>query len=93
MCRLRPADPGPGKLETRAGDVAGVVVRGMLLARDTEIRLQKEGLAKAHTIEEWVCEAGPKYFDETVSGVRKAMKEADSAIAARPPAPYIGGNE
>jgi Cytosol aminopeptidase family, N-terminal domain len=84
-------DQGNSKLG--AGEVAAVVVRGMLLARDTEIRLQKEGLAKAHTIEEWVCEAGPKYFDETVSGVRKAMKEADSAIAARPPAPYVGGKK
>jgi hypothetical protein len=82
-----------GNSKFGAGDVAAVVVRGMLLARDTESRLQKEGLAKAQTIEEWVCEAGPKYFDETVSGVRKAMKEADSAITARPPAPYISGKE
>ena len=22
-----------------------------------------EGLAKAHSLEEWVCEAGPKYFE------------------------------
>jgi hypothetical protein len=84
-------DQGDSKLG--AGDVAGAVVRGMLLARDTETRLQKEGLAKAHTIEEWICEAGPKYFDETVSGVRNAIKEADSAIAARPPIPYIRGKE
>jgi Cytosol aminopeptidase family, N-terminal domain len=79
-------DQGNSKLGT--GDVAGAVVRGMLLARDTEMRLQREGLAKAHSIEEWVCEAGPKFFDETVSGVTKAMKEADSAIAARSPVPY-----
>jgi hypothetical protein len=84
-------DQGNSKLG--AGDVAGVVVRGMLLARDTEMRLQKEGLAKTHTVEEWVCEAGPKYFNETVSGVRMAMKEADSAIAVRPPAPFISGKE
>jgi hypothetical protein len=55
------------------------------------MRLQKEGLAKAHLIEEWVCEAGPKYFDESVSGVTKAMKEADTAIAARSSAPYSSG--
>jgi hypothetical protein len=84
-------DQGNSKLG--AGDVAGVVVRGMILARDTEIRLQKEGLAKAHPIEEWVCEAGPMYFDETVSGVRKAIMEADAAIVARPPAPYISGKQ
>jgi hypothetical protein len=73
------------------GEVAGPVVRGMLLVRDTEMRLQKEGLAKAHSLEEWVCEAGPKYFDETVSGMMKAMKEADSSIAARSPPPYSSG--
>jgi hypothetical protein len=84
-------DQGNSKFD--AGDVAGVVVRGMLLARDTEIRLQKEGLAKAHSVEEWVCEAGPRYFDETVLGVMKAVKEADSAIAARPPAPYSSGKK
>jgi hypothetical protein len=33
-------------------EVAGAVVRGMLLVRDTEMRLQKEGLAKAHSLEE-----------------------------------------
>ena len=65
----------------------------MLLAQDTESRLQKEGLAKAHTIEEWVCEAGPKYFDETVSAVKRAAKEAEAAIAARPPTPYLGGKK
>jgi hypothetical protein len=82
-----------GNSKFGAGDVASVVVRGMLLARDTEIRLQKEGLAKSHSIEDWVCEAGPKYFDETVLGVIQAVKEADSAIAARPPAPYISGKK
>jgi hypothetical protein len=84
-------DQGNSKFGT--GDVAGVVVSGMLLARDTESRLQKQGLAKAHTIEEWVCEAGPKYFDETVWGVRKAMKEAGSAVTARTPAPSIRGKK
>jgi hypothetical protein len=32
--------------------VERAVVRGMLLAYDTERRLQKEGLAKAYTLEE-----------------------------------------
>jgi predicted amidohydrolase YtcJ len=64
---------------------------GMLVARDTEMRLQKEGLATAHSIEEWAWEAGPEYFGETVSGVTRAMKEADSVIAARSPADYGSG--
>src|SRR5262249_49404029 len=57
------------------GDVANAVVRGMLLALDTEIRLRKEGLAKSKAILEWECEAGPMYFDDTVSGVQKAATE------------------
>jgi hypothetical protein len=84
-------DQGNSKFLT--GDVANAVVRGMLLALDTEDRLQKEGLAKAHAIVEWECEAGPKYFEETVSAVRKAAKEADSIVAARPSTPYIGGKK
>ena len=71
-----------------AGDVANAVVRGMLLGYDTEKRLQKEGLAKAFTLEEWVQEAGPKYFEATVPGVRNAVKEATSAIKARPSSPH-----
>src|SRR5437588_13112590 len=38
-------DQGNSKLPT--GDVALAVVRGMLLAHDTEVRLQKEGLARS----------------------------------------------
>lgn len=78
-----------GNSRFAAGDVANAVVRGMLLGYDTEKRLQKEGLAKAFTLEEWVQEAGPKYFDDTVPGVRKAVKEASSAIEARPSSPHV----
>lgn len=84
-------DQGDSKFGT--GEVANAVVRGVLLASDTERRLQKEGLAKDHTIEEWMCEAGPKYFDETVSAVKSAAKGAEAAIAARPPTPYLGGKK
>lgn len=84
-------DQGDSRFGT--GDVANAVVRGMLLAHDTERRLQKDGLARAHTIVEWVREAGSQYFDETVSVVRKATKEADSIIVARLSTPYLGGKK
>jgi hypothetical protein len=74
-----------------AGDVANAVVRGMLLAYDTDKRLQKEGLAKAFSLEEWVQEAGPKYFADTVTGVQKAVREAATAIDRRSPRPYATG--
>src|SRR5438552_9167885 len=78
-------DQGNKKLGT--GDVETAVVRGMLLAYDTEKRLQREGLAKGFTLEQWNIEAGPKYFDETLTGVRRAIAEATTAIKAHSAAP------
>ena len=84
-------DQGNAKLGT--GDVEQAVTRGLLLAYDTEKRLQKEGLAKAFTLEEWVVEAGPDYFDETVTGVKKGIEEAKDAAAKRPSTPYSSGKK
>jgi hypothetical protein len=74
-------DQGNDKFGT--GDVETSVVRGMLLAYDTEKRLQREGLAKEYKLAEWWVEAGPAFFDETVAGVKKAVKQADELIAKR----------
>jgi len=84
-------DQGNSKLGT--GDVERAVTRGLLLAYDTEKRLQKEGLAKAFTLDEWVVEAGPDYFDDTVTGVQKGIEEAKAAAAKRPSDPYAGGKK
>ena len=82
-------DQGNAKLGT--GEVETAVVRGMLLAYDTEKRLQKEGLAKEFTLDEWNVEAGPTYFDETVTGVQKAIEEAGETIKDRSTQPYSKG--
>jgi hypothetical protein len=74
-------DQGNEKFET--GDVAKSVLKGVLLAYDTEQRLQKEGHSKPFKLEEWVQEAGPKYFDETVAGAQKAIDEAKAEISKR----------
>ncbi len=66
-----------------AGDVENAVVRGMLLARDTEARLHNQGFAKPYELNVWIVEAGPKYYDETVAGVRKATAEAKQTIDQR----------
>jgi hypothetical protein len=79
-------DQGNSKLGT--GDVETAVVRGMLLANDSEKRLQKEGLSKEFTLDEWNVEAGPTYFDETVAGVQKGIADADAAIGKRTGQPY-----
>ena len=82
-------DQGNTKIGT--GEVERAVVRGMLLAYDTEKRLQKEGLGRPFTLEEWWVEAGPTYFDETVAGVKKASAEAADLIKARESKPYASG--
>jgi hypothetical protein len=79
-------DQGNSKLDT--GDVAQAVLRGAMLAYDTQMRLQKEGLAKDFTLNEWIQEAGPKYFDDTLSGAKKAIQDTETAVLKRRPAPY-----
>jgi hypothetical protein len=79
-------DQGNSKLP--AGDVEVAVVQAVLLAYDTEKRLQKEGLAKPYTLDEWIVEAGPDYFDETVAGVEKAIEQASASLKRRSPEPY-----
>ncbi len=83
-------DQGNTKIGT--GDVETAVVRGILLAYDTEKRLQKERLGKPFTLEEWWVEAGPAYFDETVLGVKRAIAEATDNIKSRGSKPYAFGN-
>ena len=65
------------------GDVAGAVVTGAILAYDTEKRLQERGLIPAHSIDEWVIEAGPDFFKRTVEGVDQAVKKANAGVTAR----------
>jgi hypothetical protein len=80
-------DQGNSKLGT--GDVETAVVKGVLLAYDTEKRLQKEGMARPFTLDEWIVEAGPQFFDETVGGVQKAIQQAKATLASRSPEPYL----
>jgi hypothetical protein len=80
-------DQGNSKFGT--GDVEQAVVRGMLLAYDTERRLQEQGLAREWTLEGWEVEAGPAYFDDTVIGVKRAISEAAAGVASRKSSPYI----
>src|SRR5437870_5639784 len=82
-------DQGNSKLGT--GDVETAVVRGMLLAYDTEKHLQKEALSKEFTLDEWNVEAGPAYFDETVTGVQKAIEEAGRGLKDRSAEPLLKG--
>jgi Cytosol aminopeptidase family, N-terminal domain len=77
-----------GNTKLSAGDVEIAVVKAMLLAYDTDKRMQKEGLARPFTLEEWIVEAGPAYFDETVGAVQTAIQDAKTAVAKRSSDPY-----
>jgi hypothetical protein len=82
-------DQGNSKIGT--GEVERAVTRGMLLAYDTEQRLQREGLRKSFLLDEWWVEAGPEFFDETVAGVKKATTEVTDLIKTRVDKPYTSG--
>lgn len=71
-----------------AGDVENAVVRGMLMAYDTEKRLQKQGFARDFSLSLWLVEAGPTYYDETIAGVKKAIVQASAAVKDRSPNAY-----
>jgi hypothetical protein len=71
-----------------AGEVETAVTRGVLLAYDTEKKMQKQGLSKAFTLKRWIVEAGPKYYDETVTGIVRAIEEAEKTAKSRDSRPY-----
>jgi hypothetical protein len=79
-------DQGNSKIPT--GEVEIAVLRGMLLAYDTNQRMQKEGLAKSFTLESWSVEAGQQFFDETANSAEKAIAQANAAIRERSVASY-----
>jgi hypothetical protein len=75
-----------GNTALGVGAVETAVVKAVLLAYDTELRLQEDGLSNHYKLEEWCVEAGPAYFDETVAGVREAVSQAAVESAKRPTA-------
>jgi hypothetical protein len=79
-------DQGDDKLPV--GDVGGAVIRGALLAYDTEKRLQKDGFAKEYTLQDWSAEAGSTYFDETVTGMKKAIESTATTLSGKPSVSY-----
>ena len=63
-------------------------MKGIILAYDTEMRLQKQGLSPQFKIKEYILESGPQFFEETVAGVARGVEEATAEIARRESAPY-----
>jgi hypothetical protein len=61
----------------------------MLLAYDTEKRLQQQGLAPRFSLSSWVIEAGPKYFEGVTTHVGQAIQAASEQIHQRVDKPYV----
>ncbi len=83
-------DQGTNVIEVGEGDAA--VAEQVLLAYDTEKKLQAQNLAPQFSIDEWVMEAGTKYFDSAVAKVGAVIGKADSAIKARNTSPYVAAS-
>src|SRR5262245_1306854 len=70
------------------GDVDNAVIEQVIVAYDTEKRLQAQGLAEPLEIREWVIEAGPAYVDSAIQRVGQAVDEAGRRIKERDRTPY-----
>ncbi|WP_025871945.1 M17 family peptidase N-terminal domain-containing protein [Methylobacillus glycogenes] len=80
-------DQGNSQIDVAEGDAA--IVEQLILAYDTEKRLQSQGLAKPFSIDEWVIEAGPKFYDAVNTKVDAAILKAKTAIDARSASKYV----
>lgn len=79
-------DQGYDKLHAR--ETAQTIAKAVILAYDTEKRLQKQGLSKPSAFEEWIMEAGPEHFKDVVAGVTKGIEEGNAEVAKRGNAPF-----
>jgi Cytosol aminopeptidase family, N-terminal domain len=65
------------------GDVDRAVVEQVILAYDTEKRLQSQGLADSFDIQEWIIEAGQAYVDAAIDQAGKAVETASAQVRSR----------
>src|SRR5437660_2338903 len=79
-------DEGNTTIEVGEGDRA--FIEQMLSAYDTEKRLQAQGLAPKFSIESFVVEAGPSYFDSAVKQVGEGIDSINAELAQRVITPY-----
>ena len=84
-------DEGNSAIEVGAGDRA--FAEQMLSAYDTEKRLQAQGLAPMFSIETFVIEAGPAFFDSAVKQVGKGIASITADLAQRDTTPYASASK
>jgi leucyl aminopeptidase len=79
-------DEGSTTIDVGKGDRA--FVEEMLAAYDTEKRLQAQGLAPKFSIESFVIEAGPSFFDGAVKQVGQGIDSVTAELQKRDATPY-----
>src|SRR5882757_5242808 len=79
-------DEGNTAIDVGEGDRA--FAEQMLAAYDTEKRLQAQHLAPEFSIESFVIEAGPSFFDSAVKQVGQGIESTTAELQKRDPAPY-----
>jgi hypothetical protein len=79
-------DQGSSRIDVGDGDAA--FARGWILAYDTEMKLQAQGLAPKASISAITIEAGQKFFDGATTKVAEAVKAATDVVETRNTAPY-----
>ena len=80
-------DQGSSTIDVGEGDAA--TVEQVILAYDTEMKLQAQKLAPAFNISTWTIEAGPKFFDGAVAKVGAIVPIAADEIKQRNSSPYV----
>ena len=80
--KVLPAMSDANREKTRLAPVTAI------LAYDTEVKLQEQGLSPASSVPSLTIEAGPKYFDGAATKVADAVTAVGAAIQQRDAAPY-----
>ena len=84
-------DEGNTAIDVGEGDRA--FAEQMLAAYDTEKRLQKQGLAENFSIESFVIEAGPSFFDSAVKQVGEGIEFMTAELQKRDATPYASNSK
>lgn len=79
-------DQGNTTIDVGEGDRA--FAEGMIAAYDTEKRLQAQGLAPSFSIESFVIQAGPTFFDGAVKRVGQGIESITAELQKRDSTPY-----
>src|SRR5712671_2433944 len=84
-------DEGSTTIDVGEGDRA--FAEEMLAAYDTEKRLQAQGLAPKFSIESFVIEAGPSFFDGAVKHVGQGIDSVTAKLQKRDATPYASNSK